>query len=241
MSTYTYVKRQPPKRKAIVRILGATISVSGLFILLYVFSPLMLWQIYFSQSASYYINAPVPKKTIVNADTVKSLFSQATLVVQGVDYTNAENWFPAFKTQKTTLKVPTYALSIPKLGIHNAIVSTMDYDLSQHLVHYGSTAIPPDNGNAVIFGHSTLPQLFNPKDYKTIFANAYKLALGDIIEASVSGVSYVYKINEIRVVEPEDTSAFSQNYNTSYLTLITCTPPGTTWKRLVIKARLDKI
>ena len=25
----------------------------------------------------------------------------------------------------------------------------------------------------------------------------------------------------------------------SYLTLVTCTPPGTTWKRLIIKAKLE--
>jgi sortase A len=28
---------------------------------------------------------------------------------------------------------------------------------------------PGEYGNIVIFGHSTLPQLYNPKDYKTIF------------------------------------------------------------------------
>ena len=93
----------------------------------------------------------------------------------------------------------------------------------------------------MIFGHSTLPQLFNAKDYKTIFANAYKLKNGDIIYATVKGVKYSYKIFKTIVVDPSDTSALEQDYDNSYLTLVTCTPPGTTWKRLVIKSRLERI
>ena len=120
-------------------------------------------------------------------------------------------------------------------------MSTRDNNLAIHLVNYQNTAIPPDNGNAVIFGHSTLPQLFNPNDYKTIFATAYQLRLGDEIYATVNGASFKYRVFNISVVEPTDTSIFEQNYDNSYLTLVTCTPPGTTWKRLIIKAKLEKI
>jgi len=108
-------------------------------------------------------------------------------------------------------------------------------------VNYGGTAIPPEKGNAVIFGHSTLPQLFNQKDYKTIFATLYKLTVGDVIQIKVAGVEYYYKIFSITVVDPSDTSVFEQNFSDSFLSLVTCTPPGTTWKRLIIKAKLEKI
>ena len=121
------------------------------------------------------------------------------------------------------------------------MVSTVDTDVGKHLVNYEGTSILGDKGNAVIFGHSTLPQLYNPKDYKTIFANAYKLKIGDNIYGFVNGVSYLYKIYNTTVVDPSDTSIFAQSYNNSYLTLVTCTPPGTVWKRLIIKARLEKI
>ncbi|MCL4353422.1 sortase [Patescibacteria group bacterium] len=123
----------------------------------------------------------------------------------------------------------------------DAVVSTRDYDLDKHLVDYGGTAIPPNAGNAVIFGHSTLPQLFNPKNYRAIFATAYKLNIGDKIFVKAAGITYKYVIDNITVVNPTDTSIFNQNVNGSFITLVTCTPPGTTWKRLVIKAQLKKI
>jgi sortase A len=163
--------------------------------------------------------------------------------IDATDYSKAENWFKNFNpsSNSTQSGTPTYTISIPKINIKDAIVSLVDTDLQKHLVNYKGTGIPGRDGNAVIFGHSTLPQLFNPKDYKTIFANAYQLKNGDIIYAIINNVTYTYKIFNTVVVDPSDSSALIQDYDNSYLTLVTCTPPGTTWKRLVVKARLEKI
>lgn len=217
----------------------------GLLTIIYIFFPLISWLIYFSPIfASQDIKAPIPKTTIVDPSTIGSLVLSSAQKISGVDYTNAQNWFPTLEgklKQNSEVNVASYTISIPQLSIKNAIVSTTDYDLSKHLINYPGTAIPPKSGNTVIFGHSTLPQLFNPNDYKTIFATAYTLKVGDIIQVMVMNVLYTYKIYNITVVDPSDTSIFSQNYNTSYLTLVTCTPPGTTWKRLIIKSRIEKI
>jgi sortase A len=208
----------------------------------YVFFPLISWQIYFAPVfASADIAVPIPQTNIVNSATIGSLISQASDNLSGVDYTNAENWFPNFKFQKVKPRIDTYTLSIPRLNIENAIVSATDDDLSIHLVNLGGTALPPDKGNAVVFGHSTLPQLFDPKNYKTIFAKAYELKEGDELFTNVSGAIYKYRIYSITVVNPDDTSVLQQDYSDSFLTLITCTPPGTIWKRLIIRARLEAI
>ena len=217
--------------------------MSGISIAAYVFFPLLSWQIYFAPAfASQEINAPIPKSTVVSRETIGSLISEASQSISGVDFTNAQNWFPGYKYQKTeTPKTPFYSISIPSLNITNAIVSSIDTDLASHLVNYGGTAVPPDNGNAVIFGHSTLPQLYNPKNYKTVFTYLYKLNVGDEIIVNKDNLTYKYKIENITVVDPTNTSVLEQNYDDSFLTLITCTPPGTIWKRLVVKARIEKI
>ena len=49
-----------------------------------------------------------------------------------------------------------------------------------------------------------------------------------------------YSIENISVVDPDNTSVLEQSFDDSYITLITCTPPGTIWKRLIIKARIVK-
>ncbi len=240
-----YLKKTNDKRfKKWLRLLSLGLFISGFSVASYIFFPLISWQIYFAPVfASQIITSPIPKTTIVNPSTIESLLAQAGNTISGVDYTNADNWFPTLPKQnrKGKYKLSSYTLSIPNIGIQNAVVSTVDIDLSRHLIQYEGTNIPGDNGNAVIFGHSTLPQLFKQNDYKTIFANAYKLKVGDAIYATVNSASYLYKVYNITVVDPSDTSIFSQSYDNSYITIVTCTPPGTTWKRLIVRARFEKI
>jgi len=237
-----YYNKAGKKIKKTVRLFSLLIVILGISIGGYVFFPLISWQIYFAPVfASQDIAIPIPQTSLVNSTTIGSLLSQASNSLTGVDYSNAENWFPSFKLQKGKPKIDTYTMSIPKLNIKDAVVSAVDDDLSKHLVNLGGTALPPDKGNAVVFGHSTLPQLFDAKNYKTIFAKAYELKVGDEIFTNVAGAIYKYRVYNITVVSPEDTSVLEQDYGDSFITLITCTPPGTVWKRLIIRSRLETI
>lgn len=237
MNKIYYKKKERHYLKLTLRVTSAALLIAGIAIVTYIFSPFISWQIYFKPVfASQAITAPIPK-------SVRD-FIYAQDSIAAINYLKAENWFPGISEsliQKEIPKVSYYTLSIPKIRVQNATVSAVDTDVGNHLVNYPGTAIPGNLGNSVIFGHSTLPQLFNPNDYKTIFANLYKLKTGDKIYTNVNGVVYSYKIYRASVVDPSDTSAFEQNFNDSYLTLVTCTPPGTVWKRLILKARLEKI
>lgn len=239
MGKYYYFKNAD-KLKRNLRLLSILFVIIGVSTISYVLFPIISYQIYFQPTfASQNITLSIPRANIV----IASLISQAKNSIDGTDYTRAENWFPKFNPSAGSgqAQVPSYTISIPAIKIENAQVSTIDTDLTKHLVNLQGTSIPPHDGNVVIFGHSTLPQLFNAKDYKTIFANAYKLKNGDNIYAFVKGVKYSYKIFKIIIVDPSDTSTLQQDYDNSYLTLVTCTPPGTIWKRLIVKARLEKI
>src|SRR3989344_8060526 len=195
MSSIVYKKIKTRNPKNLFRITALGIAFGGMCLLFYISFPLVSWQLYFAPIvASANVAAPIPRATVVNPGAIKSLIVQAGNNFSGIDYNNATNWFPTYKAEKTNDPVSSYLLSIPSLNITDAQVSTTDYNLDKHLVHYNGTALPPTKGNAVIFGHSTLPQLFDPKDYKTIFANVYKLVVGDIIYAMINGVTYTYKI-----------------------------------------------
>lgn len=244
MNKYYYqsVKKPFLRLRMVVRLLGLLLFIVGIATVVYVFSPLIIWQLTLAPAfASSNITAPIPNRTILTPSVIKSLVASSIQSLSGVDYTNASNWFPGYAMTKSMASVPSYFLTIPALHITNAYVSTTDTNLADHLVNLSGTPIPPDRGNTVIFGHSTLPQLFNPTNYRTIFADAYKLRIGDTFTATVQSVVYTYKIFSITVVSPDDTSVLAQTYDDSYVTLITCTPPGTIWERLVIKARLQKL
>lgn len=229
-------------KKKFLRLISLLIISMGILIAGYVFFPLLSWQLYFAPVfANSEINSPIPKSTIVSQNSIASLLQGASQTLSGVDYTNAQNWFPNYKYDKpANLKTSVYKISIPKINIKDAEVSAVDTDLLKHLVNYGGTAVPPDNGNAVIFGHSTLPQLYQEGNYKTVFTFLYKLTVGDEIIVTSGNITYKYRIENISVVDPDNTSVLEQSFDDSYITLITCTPPGTIWKRLVIKARIIK-
>jgi len=157
------------------------------------------------------------------------------------DYTNANVWFPTSPQKKVVSKVTAYTVSIPKLKISDALVTISGDDLNKSLIHYGGTGLPGEYGTAVIFGHSVLPQFYNPTNYRTIFSTLPTLKIGDDIFVRYDGVEYRYVVYEMLVTEANDLTPLAQRFDDSYVTLITCVPPGTYWKRLNVRARLEKI
>jgi sortase A len=241
MSKFYYKKNRTLKKRKVARFMGLGMAILGSLSLLYFFFPFLSWHIFFAPVfASQNVVAPVPNSSRLNF-SLGSLFSTGINSLSGTDYTDARNWFPDYQLVGTSSDVKSYTLSIPRLGIVNAEVATQDYDLSKHLINYAGTAVPPEKGNAVIYGHSTLPQLFDPKNYRAIFATLHTIKNGDTILVNIHNVTYTYRVHSIIVVDPQDTSVLTQNFDNSYLTVITCTPPGTIWKRLVVKATLEKI
>jgi sortase A len=158
------------------------------------------------------------------------------------DYTKASSWFPsASKDEKPVdTKVSFYTISIPKLKIDNAVVAIGGEDLSKSLVQYQGTALPGKNGNAVIFGHSILPIFYNPKNYMSIFSTIPTLKEGDDIYINYDGVAYKYKVEELFEIYPTDIQILEQNPTDSFITLVTCVPPGDPRnpKRLIVRARV---
>ena len=234
-----YYKGKKRKYKIIFKLTGLGVLIFGVILFVYMFFPLISWQIYFAPVfASQKIQAPIPNNSVINPANIGNLIVSATNSLS-TDYTNAYNWYPG--AQEKASNIATYKISIPKINITDAKVSNEDSDLTRHMVQFNSDTLPGKDGNSIIFGHSTLPQLYDPNNYKTILANAYKLEVGDKIITEVNNISYSYKIESVTVVEPTDTSVLAQNFTDSFLTIITCTPPGTIWKRLIIKARIEKV
>lgn len=157
------------------------------------------------------------------------------------DYTNANVWFPTSPQKKVVSKVTAYTLSISRLAIKDALVIISGDDLNKSLIHYGGTGLPGEYGTAVVFGHSVLPQFYSPTNYKTIFSTLPTMKIGDEIFVRYDGVEYRYVVYEMLVTEANDLTPLAQRFDGSYVTLITCVPPGTYWKRLNVRARLEKI
>lgn len=159
-----------------------------------------------------------------------------------VDYSQPSDWFPAApKLPPTSTKITHYQLSIPKLKIQEATVEIGGEDLDKSLIHFPGTALPGQYGNTVIFGHSVLPQFFNPQNYKTIFSTLPSIKKGDEVLIDFDGVRYRYLVVAMVEVMPQDISVLEQQYDNRYLSLITCVPPGTYWRRLIVRTKLEPV
>lgn len=225
---YRYVKAKvkvrQPKRK-FWKYFSFGCLVLGLIFLSNAFLPILLYEINSRQFTKKLIS---PVEVLGESSTV-------------VDYSRPNTWFPtAPNLSPQPTSITHYTLSIPKLKINEGIVEINGKDLAKNLVQYPGTALPGQNGNTVIFGHSTLPQFFNPKNYKTIFSTLPTIKSGDEILVNFDGVLYKYQVIALWEVTPEDFSVLEQRYDGEYLTLITCVPPGTYLRRLVVRARLVK-
>lgn len=237
MTKYYYIKIKRKNIRKHLRLTGVIMLLFGVFLLFYFFFPVVSYQLFLKNSQATSFEAPLPRYLIAREKGLSSLLSER-LASLTQDFTDARNWFPGSVSASTNSLLDSYLISIPKLGIEGAQVSTKNFDLLRNLVHYSGTSNPGDPGTSVIFGHSTLPQLFNPKNYKTIFATLHKLKVRDEVLINVEGITYKYKIFSITVTDPTDPNIFSQSYDDSYITLVTCTPPGTVWKRLIVQASL---
>lgn len=149
---------------------------------------------------------------------------------------------PNALTTNAQIVPPDSVIIIPKINVSAPIVyadsvaeDEVMKDLESGVVHYANTAKPGENGNAVIFGHSS-NDWWEAGDYKFVFALLNKLEVGDQVQVNYSSRKYVYEVTEKKVVAPTEVSVLNQTPN-PILTLITCTPPGTAWQRLIVVAK----
>ncbi len=155
------------------------------------------------------------------------------------DYKKASSWFEGdTNLSGVDYQVKHYKLSIPKLKIKDAVVEVGGDDLSKSLIHFGGTALPGKPGNAVIFGHSTILSIYNPRNYVTVFSYLPTLKKGDEIFVDYDGITYKFKTEEMFEVKPDAVQILEQKEDSSYVTLVTCVPPGTYARRLIVRAKL---
>jgi sortase A len=221
-------------QKTILRIAAVISGISGIVILTGVVYPILSYNLTYSKN--YKLLSPI-------TDTAEKVQGVVSTTMNGnTDYTQASTWFPGGVARQDFLssKVDYYTISIPKLKIEKATVAIGGEDLSKHVIQYPGTALPGKRGNAVLFGHSILPIFYNPKNYLAIFSLLPNLKSGDKILVDYDGVSYEYRVENMFEVKPTDIQVLDQDSTDSFLTLVTCVPPGDPGnpKRLIVRARV---
>lgn len=198
----------------------------GVFILIQVVMPLLeykIWEIaIYNQNIS--LVSPNPDQKVL-----------------GISIESKDN-FPALVSFSKRLIPPSYQnfnLSIPSLNLENIKVVIDTNDFEQNLAHLPGSALPGEKGNTFITGHSSLPQLFRPGNFKAIFAHLPEIKKGDSIILDAGGQRFEYIVEGLKIVDPKETWVINPpEENGRYLTLMTCVPPGLYLKRLIVLAEI---
>lgn len=146
---------------------------------------------------------------------------------------------------------PENRIVIPKLGINAPIVrpsmtslleknwagfeEDIQKALEDGIVHYPGSARPGQAGNFFLTGHSSYYP-WAKGDYKEIFARLPELSVGDTYFVYHNGDKHMYRIASKYEVKPTDVSVLDQPTGKRLSTLMTCTPVGTTLRRLIVQA-----
>ena len=104
--------------------------------------------------------------------------------------------------------------------------------LEKGVGHLPGSSLPVggESTHAVLAAHSGLAS-------QRMFTDLEQLQMGDTFYISVLGDTLAYEVDQILVVEPDDTSALSREVGQDYVTLITCTPYGINTHRLLVRGK----
>jgi LPXTG-site transpeptidase (sortase) family protein len=134
-----------------------------------------------------------------------------------------------------------FGIVVPKIGANSHVTADVDpfnsviyqQALTKGVAHAKNTAKPGQRGNVFLFAHSS-DSFFNANTYNSIFYLLHRIETGDKFELYYKGEKFEYEVTEKSVVDPSKVDYLEQPKDEKVATLMTCWPPGTTLKRLVI-------
>ena len=144
---------------------------------------------------------------------------------------------------RVEISISKIAISAPMIWSKSEKELDMLKELENGLGHYLKTSAPGQKGNMIVSGHSS-NYLWAKGDYNHIFKDLDNLEKGDVITTTTfqkNGkiIIYRYQVSDKFVTVPNDARIF-ENSDSPILTLSTCWPIGTAFRRLIVKAELQK-
>lgn len=122
-------------------------------------------------------------------------------------------------------------ITIPKISQELPVYhGTSDGVLSVAVGHLEGTSLPVggDNTHSVVSAHRGLPTA-------VLFTRLDRMEIGDTFYFTILDRTITYEVDQIRIVEPNDTSLIQIAKGKDYCTLLTCTPYGINTQRLLVR------
>ena len=122
-------------------------------------------------------------------------------------------------------------VTIDKIGVELPVYHTVETDVLQSAVgHLPGTSLPigGEGTHAVLSGHRGLPSA-------RLFTDLNKLESGDLFTITVLNRVVMYRVDQVKIVDPTDVTDLQLIPGRDYCTLFTCTPYGINSHRLLVR------
>ena len=125
------------------------------------------------------------------------------------------------------------SIEIPKIGVKIAIYHGLSKTvLEKGCGHVEGTSLPigGKGTHAALAAHRGLPSA-------KLFTDLDQMEEGDIFVLNILGKKLAYKVDQIKVVLPEEAQELDIVEGEDYVTLVTCTPYGVNTHRLLVRGK----
>jgi sortase A len=143
---------------------------------------------------------------------------------------------PAAQVKETSITIPRINAQAPLiLDVDPWNETVYKTALTKGVAHAKDTSFPWEEGKSFLFAHSS----GNPWEltsYNTVFLRLGELMVGDEVLITQKGKVYRFVVEEKKTVWPSEVS-YLESSNENQLVIMTCTPIGTSLKRLLIFAK----
>lgn len=122
-------------------------------------------------------------------------------------------------------------ITVPKISQELPVYhGTSDAVLSIAVGHFQGTSLPVggQTTHSVVSAHRGLPTA-------VLFTHLDRMEVGDTFHFTILDRTITYEVDQIRIVEPNDTGLIQIEEGKDYCTLLTCTPYGINTQRLLVR------
>ncbi len=196
-------------------------------------------------SLSSYWNSKTQSEAIVNYEAMLAQFKPEDYTAM-FEAANAYNQqlaaledpmqdFSTLQGYNTTMDISGTGMmgyiSVPKINQELPVYhGTSDGVLSVAVGHLEGSSLPVggESTHSVLSAHRGLPTA-------TLFTHLDRMEIGDTFTLTILDRTLVYEVDQIRIVNPDDTSFLQIVEDKDYCTLLTCTPYGINTQRLLVR------
>ncbi|MBR3779527.1 MAG: class C sortase [Clostridia bacterium] len=122
-------------------------------------------------------------------------------------------------------------ITIPKISQELPVYhGTSDAVLGKSVGHLQGSSLPVGgvSTHSVVSAHRGLPSA-------VLFTHLDRMEVGDTFSFTILDRTFTYEVDQIRIVEPDDTNLLRLETGKDYCTLLTCTPYGINTQRLLVR------